>query len=121
MKINHLFIFSALFFLVLFPLKLSANIARLVIVIDDLGYRTEDTKVYQLPTNINVAIIPSAPKATQLAKLAAKQGRDTLIHMPMQAKSTLKIEPNALTIGFPLKKSQNELSWHNNIFPMLLV
>lgn len=74
---------------------------KLVIVIDDIGYRPkEDNAIYALPKSVNVAIIPSAPNATARAKQAFEQQRESLIHLPMQPQNKLqRIEAGALVVG----------------------
>ncbi|MDO5055053.1 MAG: divergent polysaccharide deacetylase family protein [Pasteurella oralis] len=74
--------------------------AKLAIVIDDIGYhQKEDAQVYAMPKAVSVAIIPSAPHAQQRNLQAQQQGRDVLIHMPMQPLNQQKIEAGGLTLG----------------------
>ena len=73
---------------------------KLAIVIDDIGYRhKEDNAIYALPKEISVAIIPSAPYAKQRNQQAKQQGRDILIHLPMQAKNGMKLEEGGIYLG----------------------
>ncbi|MDH2998649.1 hypothetical protein A1D22_02470 [Pasteurellaceae bacterium LFhippo2] len=73
---------------------------RLAIVIDDIGYRSkEDSAIYALPKEVNVAIIPVAPNAKARAEQAFKQNRDVLIHLPMEPKNKQPIESGALFVG----------------------
>ncbi|MFC0839920.1 divergent polysaccharide deacetylase family protein [Pasteurella multocida] len=77
-----------------------AQPAKLAIVIDDIGYhQKEDAQIYALPKEISVAIIPSAPYARQRNEQAYQQGRDILIHMPMQPLSHQRIEVGGLHVG----------------------
>ncbi|MGC7561142.1 divergent polysaccharide deacetylase family protein [Pasteurella sp. PK-2025] len=74
--------------------------AKLAIVIDDIGYhQKEDSHIYAMPKEISVAIIPSAPHARQRNEQAYQQGRDVLIHMPMQPLSQQPIESGGLHVG----------------------
>lgn len=77
----------------------SVQAGKLAIVIDDVGYRGDDLKIYAMPRALSVAIIPSSPYATERANKAFAQQRDVLIHQPMQPKGQHKIEPEALLIG----------------------
>ncbi|HJF74242.1 MAG TPA: divergent polysaccharide deacetylase family protein [Gallibacterium anatis] len=98
--------------------SLSPNAAQLAIVIDDIGYRQhEDNAIFALPLAVNVAIIPSAPYAQQRAKQAHQQGRDTLIHMPMQAKSNIKLEANGLVLGLTPSQVSYRIDLAKNIIP----
>ncbi|MDP8038756.1 MULTISPECIES: divergent polysaccharide deacetylase family protein [Pasteurellaceae] len=84
-----------------------ANAGKLVIVIDDIGYRSQDQAIYHLPKAVNVSIIPAAPYATVRAKQAFEQQRDILIHLPMQPLSNIPIETGALKIGMSKEKIKN--------------
>ncbi|PVX39215.1 hypothetical protein C8D76_10637 [Pasteurella langaaensis DSM 22999] len=98
---------SFIFFTALFSLSCYAQTAKLAIVIDDIGYHPkEDAAVYAMPKQISVAIIPSAPYAPQRNQQAKAQGRDILIHMPMQPVSNIKIENGGLLVGM----SQHEVT-----------
>ena len=81
--------------------------AKLAIVIDDLGYHAkEDEQILAMPKAVSVAIIPAAPYAKQRNQQAFQQGRDILIHMPMETVSKMKIEDGGLHLGM----SQGEVS-----------
>lgn len=89
---------AVLFAMVCFISEVQA--AKLAIIIDDLGYHErEDAAVLAMPKAVSVAIIPSAPHARQRNQQSQNQGRDVLIHMPMQPLSRIKIEDGGLTIG----------------------
>ncbi|HEA3307745.1 divergent polysaccharide deacetylase family protein [Pasteurella multocida] len=91
---------SALLFGGLWISMALAQPAKLAIVIDDIGYhQKEDAQIYALPKEISVAIIPSAPHARQRNEQAYQQGRDILIHMPMQPLSHQRIEAGGLHVG----------------------
>ncbi|MFU2082345.1 divergent polysaccharide deacetylase family protein [Gallibacterium anatis] len=99
-------------------LSLPLNAAQLAIVIDDIGYRAhEDNAIFALPLAVNVAIIPSAPYAQQRAKQAHQQGRDALIHMPMQPKSNIKLEANGLVLGLTPAQVSHRIDLAQNIVP----
>lgn len=57
------------------------------IVIDDLG---QDLKPAQellaLPDRVTLAVMPGLPQSRRIAELAHKQGREVLVHLPMEAK-----------------------------------
>jgi polysaccharide deacetylase 2 family uncharacterized protein YibQ len=58
----------------------------LSIVIDDLGYSHKDLQALSLPSSIAFSILPFTPQGKKIAKLAYQQGREILVHIPMQAK-----------------------------------
>lgn len=94
-SIAQLLCFSAIS---LCPIAYAGN---LTIVIDDIGYRLHaDNQILAMPKEIAVAIIPSSPHATAIAREAHQQGRDILIHLPMQPSNpNVKIEKGALFVG----------------------
>ncbi|MDP9500179.1 divergent polysaccharide deacetylase family protein [Bisgaard Taxon 45] len=98
-------------FLGLFGISIAvAQPAKLAIVIDDIGYhQKEDAQVYALPKEISVAIIPSAPHARQRNEQAHKQGRDILIHMPMQPLGKQRIEAGGLRLGMRQEEVQQRV------------
>jgi len=61
--------------------------AQLAIVLDDIGNSINDLKALSLPPAITFAILPYTPHAKKIAHLASQQGRELLLHVPMQAKS----------------------------------
>jgi hypothetical protein len=64
---------------------------RIAILLDDLGYnRSNGERALQLPGAVSVAIIPFTPHARALAQTASRQGRDVLIHMPMESTDPLR-------------------------------
>ena len=56
-------------------------------------------KILALPQAVSVAIIPAAPHAKARNQQAHQQGRDILIHMPMETLSKTKIEGGGLHLG----------------------
>ena len=71
------------------PCSVLANNAdsqpRIAIVIDDLGNSTFQMKFTDLPGALTLALLPHTPYAQKLAHSAASQGKEVIIHMPMQA------------------------------------
>ncbi|VEH68634.1 putative polysaccharide deacetylase [Rodentibacter pneumotropicus] len=83
---------------------------KLAIVIDDIGYHPkEDAAIFAMPREISVAIIPSSPYAQARNQEAKKQGRDILIHMPMQPISQTKIEEGGLHLGMSAEQVINRV------------
>ncbi|MCX8063978.1 MAG: divergent polysaccharide deacetylase family protein [Candidatus Hydrogenedentes bacterium] len=63
------------------------NLARVVIILDDGGYRNpENEPALDLPTSVIFSIIPDAYYAKQFADIANKKGFQVMIHLPMQNK-----------------------------------
>lgn len=92
----------------LFTLFLSTAMAQdpwprpaISIIIDDIGYRhTDDQRALDLPGPVAYAIMPHAPFAAIMSELAAKNGKEILVHLPMEADEARQNEflgPGALT------------------------
>lgn len=65
-----------------------AAAADLAIVVDDIGYNVaQSERVMALPGPVTLAILPFAPKATEIAHRAQAAGTDVILHQPMQAMS----------------------------------
>lgn len=69
----------------------------LALVIDDLGYSFDQARqVLNLPGQHTYAIIPSTTYAKKIAQFAYQNGREVILHMPMQSAIGRKIEDSAL-------------------------
>lgn len=106
-----------LLFPILIGLSISLQAAKLAIVIDDIGYRSDDFRIYEMPKEISVAIIPSSPHATSRAQLAKQQQRDILIHQPMQAKGNHAIEKEALRLGMSSEQVRQQIDFARQRVP----
>ena len=63
-----------------------ADAPRIAIIIDDLGYHLANGKrAIRLPGPITFSFLPGSPRAQQLADHAHKNGKDVLLHLPLQA------------------------------------
>jgi len=75
------------------------KIAVISIIIDDLGYRYKDGKAaIDLPGSLTYAILPHTPHTHMFAKLAHQQGKEVMLHMPMESEGDERKESNVLTI-----------------------
>jgi len=60
--------------------------ARIAIIIDDLGYKLEEgRRAIQLPGPVAYAILPGTPRGKALAETAHDNGKEVLLHLPLQA------------------------------------
>lgn len=73
------------------------------IIIDDIGYRKrEDLRAIAIPGSLAYAIMPHAPHAKHMSKLASQRGKVVLLHLPMEATVLNKnryLGPGALTLN----------------------
>jgi hypothetical protein len=64
------------------------------IIIDDIGYRIqEDPQAIAIPGSLAYAIMPHSPHAQKMSRLASRNGKLVLVHLPMEA---IKPEKNRL-------------------------
>ena len=61
---------------------------RIAIIIDDLGYELEaGRRAVNLPGPVACAVLPSTPRAIELARAARTAGKEVLLHLPMQSET----------------------------------
>jgi polysaccharide deacetylase 2 family uncharacterized protein YibQ len=84
---------------------LAGNVAdmpvpRIAIIIDDLGYQLgAGQRSINLPGPVACAILPSTPRATMLAEIAYANGKDVLLHLPLEAASEgAPLEPGGILL-----------------------
>ena len=80
-----------------------ATLPRVAIIIDDMGYhRKIGNQLLDLGMNLTYSFLPAAPHARELEERAWQQGRDILIHLPMQPRDTKwNPGPGALLLNQP--------------------
>jgi len=60
---------------------------RIAIVIDDLGYdKRTGLALLRLDAPLSFSVFPFAPHSRELARKASQEGRDVLLHLPMEPK-----------------------------------
>ena len=115
-KYKYLFF---LFFLNLFStLVYSEPITQpsISIIIDDLGYKLkEDMYALSLPGPIAYAILPHAPYTKKMMSIASQNGKEILLHQPMQAlENNELLGPGALTLNMTQKEFLQTLETNIN-------
>ncbi len=77
-----------------------AEPAAIAIIIDDIGNNLESGKrVINSTLPITCSILPARPYSIELARLAHKQGKEVMLHLPMQASKSHPLGHGALTSG----------------------
>ena len=72
---------------------------RLAIIIDDLGNSRENARaVLQLPRAVTVSILPRLPLSRDIAEAAWRQGRESMLHQPMDSLSHRALGPGGLSL-----------------------
>ena len=69
------------------PSCFAEKVGALSIILDDMGYNLSDFQALSLPKEITFSILPYTPQGKRIAERAHLQGRELLLHVPMQAKS----------------------------------
>ncbi|MDD5562680.1 MAG: divergent polysaccharide deacetylase family protein [Thermoanaerobaculaceae bacterium] len=78
--------------------------ARLAIVLDDAGSSIEVVReVERLPLTVAVAVLPNAARSAEVARGLGAQGRELLLHMPMEPVGDRGPGPGegAVEVGLP--------------------
>ena len=74
------------------------RLPAIAIIIDDLGYRRpEGMNALALPGAVTYAILPHTPFAKCFADNAFSQGKEVLLHQPMESTHGLALGPGAIT------------------------
>ncbi len=71
---------------------------RIALIIDDLGHGlAAGRRAIALPGPVACAVLPATPRARLLAESAAAQGKEVLLHLPLQAQNLSgRADPGAL-------------------------
>ncbi|MCW8106914.1 divergent polysaccharide deacetylase family protein [Alteromonas ponticola] len=72
---------------------------QIMLIMDDIGYRHTDRAALALPTEVIFSILPATPLSEELAIKANAQGRDVMLHLPMEALNGKALGPQGLQVG----------------------
>jgi polysaccharide deacetylase 2 family uncharacterized protein YibQ len=59
--------------------------AQIAIIIDDIGNKPADADAFVLPEKVTFAILPHTEYSTGFSRWASQQGREVMLHMPMES------------------------------------
>jgi len=94
------------------------------IIIDDIGYRrNEDFEALNLPGPLAFAIMPHSPHAARISDLAVENGKDVLLHLPMQAVEADMnrfLGPGGLTMDMTRRQFVRTLTDDLHSFPHII-
>ena len=98
MILRQYLLFAAL--LATLPQALADTAPRIAIIIDDLGYHLETGhRAIGLPGPLAYAILPGTPRGRLLAEAAHRNGKEVLLHLPLQAiEQPQWAEPGGITL-----------------------
>lgn len=79
-------------------LRLASLPPQVAIIIDDLGDRLHDgERAARLPGAVTCAVLPQTTYSHRLAEFAHRQGKEVMMHQPMQARSGQRMGPGGLS------------------------
>lgn len=94
------------------PVSLVPNKPRIVVVIDDLGIRKEQTReAIDIDAPLTLAFLPYATHVAEQAKLAHARGHELMVHVPMQPMGPENPGPNALRTDLSNDELKARLDW----------
>jgi hypothetical protein len=59
--------------------------AKIAIIIDDIGNKRADSDAFSLPKKVTFSILPHTPFSTRFSTYSHHQGREVMLHMPMES------------------------------------
>ena len=73
---------------------------RVAIIIDDLGYQLQaGRRAIALPGPVAYAVLPGTPQASTLANAAHRNGKEVLLHLPLEAVGRRgAVDPGGITL-----------------------
>lgn len=80
----------------LLVVSISVQSSQIVLIIDDMGNKSEDAEAFSLPENIAFAILPNKALTKTFSEKAAVQHREVILHMPMESLGGRKQEQGVL-------------------------
>ncbi len=88
------------------------------IIIDDVGNNLEyGQKVINLPATLTIAILPQTTYAKDLARLAVKNRKEVMLHLPMQSVEHHDRTPGALKLHMTKREFRDQLLQNLNSVP----
>lgn len=88
------------------------------IIIDDVGYNLKSGRdVINLPAALTIAILPETTHAKNLAKLASKNNKEVMLHLPMQSVEHHRQSPGALVLHMTKNEFKAQLQTSLNSVP----
>ncbi len=88
------------------------------IIIDDVGNHLEYGRdVIKLPATLTIAILPKTTYAKKLARLAAKNNKEVMLHLPMQSVEHHQHSPGTLDLHMTRNEFREQLRSNLNSVP----
>ncbi len=92
----------------------------LIIVIDDAGYQIKELKPFlSLPFPLTIAVLPGLVHSRDVAEMAAKAGKEVILHQPMEALGGQDPGPNAIYLSMDEATIQRTVRDNIESFPFI--
>jgi len=102
-------------------IALAESKSKIAIIIDDIGYQYKrDKAIIDLEGDITYAILPNTPYSITLAEYANKQGKDVILHLPMQGSRDNIAEPGTLTKSLSKEEFKKQVDSMLNSVPHII-
>lgn len=83
----------------------------IAIIIDDLGYHhSPDASVIDLDIPVTCAFLPDTPFSKSLAIAAHEQGKEIMLHIPMESMNHMALGPDGLELNMSEQQFKTSLS-----------
>ncbi len=80
---------------------------RVVIIIDDIGHELDPVReLLSLKTPITFAVLPDGARAAQAAAMIHGDGREVILHLPLEPRSETKANPGAMVLRTDMKDEE---------------
>jgi polysaccharide deacetylase 2 family uncharacterized protein YibQ len=80
---------------------------KVAIIIDDLGYDAEiASSLIRLNLGLSLSVLPSAPFTEQIVREGNRQGRELMVHMPMEPKNYPSVKPGPGALLLSMDESE---------------
>lgn len=94
---------------------------RITIIIDDLGYSlAAGRRAVELPGPVVCAVLPMTPRGSLLAELAVANGKEVLLHLPLQAGDEANTEPGQITLDMSRARLADTLTAYVDSVPFIV-
>ena len=84
--------------------------AKIALIIDDMGNQLDSgRRAVMLPGPLTYAFLPHTPYVPVLANLAHRQGKQVMLHQPLESYAGNKLGPGGLTLHMPQRAFKESL------------
>ena len=102
------------------PALAAQTLARVAIIIDDLGYRrAEGERALALPGRLTYAVLPHTPYAKEFAVDAHARNKEVMLHLPMESERGHALGPGGITSHMGRKEVVDTLTTNLDAIPHL--